>query len=520
MEIQVNKETKNFGLKVATSRLRTMVETDVIALESRPDIGKVLQVDAIAKINGNEIQKDRVLIYGEVDFKVMYMPEDVNEGIKSITTTASFTDIKEIGSVPDSTVCCVEAETENVSFRVINARKLSVKASILSNVELYASAEKEIAVDTEEKQIQMLKCEKEYICFDTAKIKQFELLELAPIPASQPLAEDIVKIDVNISEYNCKVINNKVIIKGDATAYIVYTASIDRKLNSYTTQMPFTEVIDFDGVEEDMENIVNLKVLSVGYEIRSDETGDINAVNIKATVAAKMRAIKTDRLSYIKDCYSVSSDMDMTTEEIQLDVLKKSFSQQSSIKDKIFLADDMPQIEKIYDVLCDVYTKGVNISGTKAEINAVADVYLLYLTKDENQPISSMKKEIEFTESVECENLTSSAVCDIYLNPLNVSYNLLDNQSAEVRLNIKTDGVIYNKEKINSISCVRLNKEQQQVKKHSVTVYFPDSNDSLWKIAKKYKTSVDLIKGVNNIEGDEIKKGDKILIPKFKTTVI
>ena len=50
-------------------------------------------------------------------------------------------------------------------------------------------------------------------------------------------------------------------------------------------------------------------------------------------------------------------------------------------------------------------------------------------------------------------------------------------------------------------------------KKASIIIYIVQSGDTLWKIAKKYSTTVDKLMEINEIEIPElIKPGDKIII--------
>jgi len=51
-------------------------------------------------------------------------------------------------------------------------------------------------------------------------------------------------------------------------------------------------------------------------------------------------------------------------------------------------------------------------------------------------------------------------------------------------------------------------------KKSSLTIYIVQNGDTLWKIAKKYFTTMDTLIKVNNIENpDAIKLGEKLIIP-------
>jgi len=48
----------------------------------------------------------------------------------------------------------------------------------------------------------------------------------------------------------------------------------------------------------------------------------------------------------------------------------------------------------------------------------------------------------------------------------------------------------------------------------SIVIYFAQPEDTLWNIAKKYYTTVDAIKAMNNMDSDHVAPGQQIFIPK------
>ena len=89
MNSEMVKKVIGFTKKHGDTIMKTAVEADIIVPDSKPDIGKVLQVDAAAVLNGSEIQNDRILVYGSVDFKILYLSDSENPEIKSISISFS-----------------------------------------------------------------------------------------------------------------------------------------------------------------------------------------------------------------------------------------------------------------------------------------------------------------------------------------------------------------------------------------------------------------------------------------------
>jgi len=53
-------------------------------------------------------------------------------------------------------------------------------------------------------------------------------------------------------------------------------------------------------------------------------------------------------------------------------------------------------------------------------------------------------------------------------------------------------------------------------RQNSLVIYFVKEGDTLWKIAKKFRSTIDEIASVNNIENiEKISIGDRLYIPKY-----
>lgn len=94
-------------------------------------------------------------------------------------------------------------------------------------------------------------------------------------------------------------------------------------------------------------------------------------------------------------------------------------------------------------------------------------------------------------------------------------------EDSEVTLNINLNFEVsqYNQINMNIIEDVNHNEEKCTENPYSMTIYFVKSGDSLWKIAKKYRSTIEDIMRLNEIEDpDKIDVGMQLFIPKYVCT--
>ena len=109
---------------------QVLVDEDIIVPDVKPDILKILQLDAVSCITSKSIIKGKAVINGRVDLKILYIPDSEREKIKSIITSFDFTQNVDSQKIDDGMTIIAASNVERAEFSLINSRKLRVKVVV------------------------------------------------------------------------------------------------------------------------------------------------------------------------------------------------------------------------------------------------------------------------------------------------------------------------------------------------------------------------------------------------------
>ena len=90
MSLELVGEPIRINRKIGEDSTQTIVENDIIVPDTKPDIASILLLDGDAWVGGAEAVTDRVLVNGSVKYKILYISEDPEQPVKSITSISSF----------------------------------------------------------------------------------------------------------------------------------------------------------------------------------------------------------------------------------------------------------------------------------------------------------------------------------------------------------------------------------------------------------------------------------------------
>ena len=133
--------------------------------------------------------------------------------------------------------------------------------------------------------------------------------------------------------------------------------------------------------------------------------------------------------------------------------------------------------------------------------------------KNTLQSVYNFKAEVPFSVTLDAPEVSEGDKVRGKITVNHISYNLNAAGEIELRIVLTVNAAAFGKNTVNVISDIS-EEEFDRGNSPSIVLYFIQKGDTLWDIAKRYHTKEEYIRKLNNIDGEILKEGMQILIPK------
>ncbi len=499
------------GVKVSSN---VMAEGDIIIPDINPDIREVLIADAKANVTSAEYRNGKLNVSGTISLNVLYKPDEAQDSaeLKSLNSEFMFSDALDAQGGEDLKYC-VSALVEHIGFTLVNSRKLSVKVIVSLSAKGYRN-------HTLEPVSQVLG--DGVCCRDKSYNVYMPILEeetnitisdILTVPEHMPDIEEILKVDGCCRGAECKIMNGKVMVRGELCMKTLYTASGEgEKIQLVTHEIPFAELVEAENVDENCTVSVIYDLKSVTPNVRGDVNGDTKIISADIVIGAKVKASKSEKRSFAEDCYGIYGKVNTSREKISVSEYISSENTETTLTQTV----KMPKNVKLGDVIS-VSAKPVvrekSFDDGNLHIKGGLVSFLIYREDGEQGQVRSSVTETDFDWKMRAQGENLSADADVWTE--DVLAHKVNSDEAEVKVTLGVNAKILKNHEINIITDCELDENEVNTpERPSIVIYFVEEGDSLWSIAKKYGTTVEKIKSANNMESDSLCAGNKILIPK------
>ena len=509
--MEVKKQCVNLGKTVFDGQVKASCEGNIIVPDVKPDIIKVLQVEADTFLCDKTVENGKVTLSGKVNVTVLYTPEDDSLSVCAIRGCFEFCEVIKRSEFTDDMQIVAFCDADKVTYRLINSRKISVEALVAVNMQVVKneSIEYVSGIDGDDAQ-----CRYENInisSFGLYKECGFELEESFSLPAGKPEIREILKGNVMILEKEYKTLNDKVVVKGKGIVDVLYLGC-DGEIDHFGGEIPFTEVVDMSGIFEDTECDISFEVCDVKLAFDGDkESGQ--CINVSFDVTLGIKTENEQSVTALSDCYFTDAHEQLEYIDVCADetVARPKFS--AVLKEVLTKKEGMPDISGVYSAVAKPCVESVKVQGSKILVGGKVVIYVLYTTDNIQVPVCSINEEVPFNYAIECEKLSDE--CDILLKGEceHISSVICSGDAVEVRCGIVICGRVVKKR------CVRMISDAQKgeclCKENGILVYFAKKGDCVWDVAKKYRVCGSCV--YDSLQGsEEICEGMKLIIPVYK----
>ena len=507
MSIEVLQDNICINRLVERKKKEITLESSIILPDVKPDIVKPIDLSGNVCIYKKEIINGRIKIDGTIDCNIIYLVDSVDESIRGLNSNIDFSEFLEIDSNISEADIDANIIIKNMECEVLNGRKVNLKATIELSARLYSNDGVNILKDINgargiqklNKIVQL----NSMVGKNTAKSIAKENIILN----QEEHVVEILKKEIRIINKDFKISYNKVVAKSEVSVKILYLTE-DGRINYVEKIIPIMGFIDMENVTE--ENICDVKYCMKNILVKLNNT-DENSIYLEIEVEISCYSYETKDVELIQDVYTPFSNIEYNRKSIKAMVGLQNISDKYAINEQIL----SPEISnsRIYNVSTTTNINTVKIVGSKAIYEGEAFVNILYesteVTRiDKKEFKFPINYEIDILEGMNEENL------DIMLEVEN--YNVSsqgDNIQVNIELNISTK--MFKTIELNIIDNVE-EKELENQEEYSIIVYFVKAGDTLWNIAKKYRSTVENIKQINNIEDeDKLEINQQLFIPRY-----
>ena len=474
-------------------------EANLIVPDTKGDIAKVLSVKSLPVISDTKTEQDRILISGTIKFSVIYLSEDETESISTITTSVPFSHIITASGITEEFISLVSLCSSNCAYSLINSRRLKVTSFVkfisksYKNTRLKALSQ---AKGAETKQ--------QSIPFFAARVVSNKNITVTATtelpPGSYPICE-ILNATSTIADSDQKVLNNKLIVKGNITTDILYKHA--NGISDASVSVPFTEIVEADGMAAGFDSKISISVSDCLITPSTDISGENRMLDITFVLSVTILSFTKEENLVITDIYIPRSTVKLNTDTVISSDPLHLICEDDLIKETISLSQGQPSIYKILDIICSLGEFSLNGNSS----SSILEVTILYLSDDNS--VNTFSSRIPISHKFTGDNIS---------NPTGLmkhfTYNISGSDKVDIRMNLQFCADIYKTEKTAVFtSC---SQEDAPLKaRPSIIVSFVKHGDSLWDIAKKYNIPLSALASANALDENAILTiGEKLIIPR------
>ena len=505
MAIETTRENVCVNHIVAQKTETVMVEGDSIIPDIKPDIINAISTSGIVCIYKKEINEGKVRLDGSVDTYVMYLADSDENSVRSINVNLDFTQVIDIQNAMPDMDLETNAKLKNIECKVINGRKVSIKASIEIGVKVTSKEDIDIISSVNSKGMQTLNKSidiNSVVGRGSTKVYAKDTLIIDNIDN----LSEIMKAELNITNRDIKISYNKVLAKSELNVKIMYLTD-DNRINSVESTIPVMGFIDIENVTE--ENICNTQYEIKNVVIKPNNTEE-HSIYVEAEIEICCEIFKNQEINVIQDLYNPNTNVVFTQKQIQ--VMQKVETMQStySIKEK----QVVPEIgaNKIYDVETGIeLTKQTCLND---KILYEGEMKLNYLF-DSGNGVDTKQTSIPFNFSVDFMGVSQNSIVETNMEILMQDFVVTGDGSVEVKVDILFNISLSKSTEINVIDDIK-EEENRNVNSCSLVIYYVKEGDTLWKIAKRFRSTVEEIARINGIENeDKLNIAQQLFIPRY-----
>lgn len=483
------------------------IDLDISLPDYCPDIQRILKCQVLPSISSRSVSGDRLEVEGTCTVRIYYLDAG-GTNVHCYETESPYLAAATLKQPVEQPRIYTSTRVEYVNCRSTSPRRLDIHGAFSVCARVCGKMDMEFVSSAEDDSMEQLPSE--YRCnfctgFSQQPFTVEDTLELSP---GKLPAETVLRTDACAVLKTAEPMQGQVMAAGEVRLHILYASGEENaEPESMEYVMPFTQLLDCDGVTEDSTCRVQMAVSRIEIQIRADYTGESSAFETHIHLLSSVSNFQPKVLSALSDVYSRTCELNVTRKQKMLESLSEIVSDTCSHR---FSVQCDNGLTKILDLWSEPCTVTAAVDNGQLQFSGKLSICVLALNQEGVPFYFERTSEFSCSKPIETKYETR---CTAEGTILSLSYRLTGGE-IELKAEIMLTAEVYELQTVKFITDIEEDIARPKEKDTAaLCIYFADAGEKLWDIACRYCTSVRAIREENGLTGDAVESRGMLLIP-------
>ena len=565
--IHMNRFKSNAGTQVT-------LDDDFIVPDTMDDMARVILSSGDIQIESVKNQGERVVVKGKLNFQVLYRKAE--GGLQTLAGHIPFEEPVNVSGLEEKDYLGVSWDLEDLTAGMINSRKISVKAIVTLVVRVETLYDAEAAVDVVETtaggrdgtswgpsgesggwnigsyeepggsswdgsarswesggmpggsssqmtvsdsapgEMEILRRKSDVAVIAVRRKDTYRIKEDISLSGSKPSIEQILWSEIRLRGTSAKPLDGRIHIEGEVVIFAIYTGEGENSPIQWLEEsLPFSGEVELPEAMEGMVPSISLRLVHKELEVKPDYDGEMRDLELDAVLELDMKLYEEQQIELLGDFYSNNRELELESGEVCFDRLLSKNMGKCRIGEKLEL-NSGDRVLQICHNDGTIKIDDVEIKEDSLHIDGVLEVSLLYLTSDDGEPIKAETQAVPFHYEAETPGITENSIYQMNTGLEQMTAVMTGGDTVEIKAVLNLDILVLQPVKEPVILGVKeepLDLEKLQ-ELPGITGYIVQPGDCLWDIAKRFHTTRKHVMEANNLTGEQVKPGDRLILVK------
>lgn len=482
----------------------------------KPDMGRMIQSKGDMVMDEVRLSDGRAFLRGNLNVDLLYVGEDEGE-IYSLSAKLPMEEIINLEGIAGGDKMCLKWEIEDLSLYVIHSRKLNIKAIVTFYAVVDEPTEIRLPISVGDESVSVRKKKVCLMSLHVHKKDTMRVKEDIQLVSNRPNIRELLWHTIEARGIDLRPEDNVVKVKGELAIFVLYAGDDEgNPLQWMEYSLPFGGEVECPECRDELIPNIEVSMIHQGIEVKPDSDGEERIFQADVVLELDMKMYKEEEHDIVLDVYTPLKECVIHGKKEILDSLLVRNSSKCRLTDRVEVKETQGKVLQICHSMGRIKIDKSAIVEDGILVEGIVLLKVLYIIGNDDMPFYSMETMIPFTHVAEARGITKECTYFLQTDMEQLSTTMVDSNELEVKATVGINVLVLNSREEMIIEKV----EEQPLDRNKIqnmpgiTVYMTGEGDTMWDIAKRFYTTVDEICRINELEGDEVKPGQPLLLVK------